>query len=890
MTKGTAKTAALHQQQKTTIQRSGKVWNEDASTISKLMKGGLSIKSNEFGILKTMSIRMATLINPAILLFSLILLLHLMLSTITKKHSFIIVFRSKTNFFRNITESYPVMKFASLRNTSHNSTTSSTTHSIEYFTELEEIYSRLLPKISIRRKNLSLSKTSSSSPLSSLAILLKISKQALALEYYLQPLNTQISNRLVDRNTAHHTEHVVQDDEIVEETEPRDADAIQQWQSKQQHDRQQIEYSNEVTGGIHVLVSKLQTHRQQILNRLLDKMNDYSCVLLIRDDSDQVDKLNCTAISHRKLRSIDNEGTFRKLIPTPSPKPSSSTFEPTISMIPTYTEKCYVCKTNEQMIENQYKQFDFMGYQTSCGEIEYVGKHGYLPPYVCSIAIETVEEHCSCISVALYYKPSTKPSSLESRQPALAPTSLMQNSSAPSLRPRPQTSAAMSKAPISSSPSILSVSESLPPSLAPTLQPSVTSASPSIPNLPSMVPISPSVPNDSEVISQSPSIQYSFVPSPEESYHPTIRPSLVPSRNPTLRSSLIPSSSTDDSNKCYVCQNNSTLRVSRYNTQVVQMLNTSVSCSFLYKAGIEGFLQFFDICMAATTLVTSGCKCLSTHEVDDKIKDDAVIGTQNETISNESTYIASKPTANYHIPTPTHVEKNIFNKTNPSTNKSPPPTPWNDDTYLECLNRKNDAGKSQTTIVNKNILIETSISDPCIKIPITLFPTTFSSIVATDSTSMVETVNVISLDTLSPTIVLDISPPSIAQSSLMTMNDEPTKSISPTMIPRKSSWNNSPNTSSTSFPSLMIEVTNGNSTMSNTNTIPSTPSTKLPLPPTGIDGEQMKNESSIQPITSSAFRISFGGIFYSCSPLFRFKNEFLYLIISSSIGFVSLNI
>lgn len=883
--------------------------------------------SNKLNVWITIWLRLATNMKRIILLSARRMLLHILLTMITKKSSFIILFRAETSILHIGAEIYPVMRLSSLR--------------------------KPLKKV----------------------LVIEHSKQ----REERRPLHTQPSNKIVHQNTKLQTGYVVQDLEIVEEIEAVDADVMQQRQSKKHYDLRS-EFSKDTNGATQSLVSILRKHRQQTLNRLLDTMSEYSCVSLIHDDSNEVNKLNCSDRSHRKLRSTDNEDSLREDMPSPSPRPSSSTFEPTISMIPTYTEKCYVCKTNILMVEDPYKPFEFIGgYLTSCGEIEFVGKHGYIPSYLCMIAIEEVEKHCSCISITVpsfSLSPSVTQNSVELTEPTLAP--------------------------MSSSPLIF-------------LTPIVNSVKMESLLLPSMAPIPPEVPNDPDVKSQSPSIKYSFVPSPEESHYPTIRSSLAPSniiastnptvppsetetpsnivlssiiasaystvsptssisqkpttrlslvpssiiasthptlspttrmsrtpslsssvtpssiiastnptaspssvvsrtptsfsslfpsimssthptvsptitptasptitisQNPTKLSSLIPSNiiastqptvslyadvkddigdidtTADDINRCYVCHNNSTFRISTYNTQVVQMLNTSIQCLFLYNAGIEGFLQLFDVCMVATTLVSSECKCLSTDEgdFDDNEIKDTVKVKSNETVSTENDYVAKKPTtniANDHVPTPIHVENNVFSKPHPSTTKAPYPTPRNDDSYVECLTHKNEDGKSQTTMDKNNIFMKSTMSEPCMKNPKT----------STDSPTVVETINTISLDTLSPDVS---SPPSTAPSS---------PEIRPINVPTPAA---KPKTPTEDTPSL------------SSSSIVSSPDTKSTLSMTATEAEQMKNKSSINPTTSNAFRIAFGGIFYSYSSLYGFRNEFSCLIVSTSIGFVSL--
>jgi hypothetical protein len=137
----------------------------------------------------------------------------------------------------------------------------------------------------------------------------------------------------------------------------------------------------------HVLVTMLRKQHQLVLQRLLDTMNYYTCLSSSRTHaSDREGSIPsyCSTGSQigRELQEsteVVNDETASDAsssIVVPTPVPTSSTYAPTISMLPTYTEKCYVCPTADQVVAYPFQQFEFMnGYITSCGEIEYVGKH-----------------------------------------------------------------------------------------------------------------------------------------------------------------------------------------------------------------------------------------------------------------------------------------------------------------------------------------------------------------------------------------------------------------------------------------------------------------------------------------------------------------------------------
>lgn len=94
---------------------------------------------------------------------------------------------------------------------------------------------------------------------------------------------------------------------------------------------------------------------------------------------------------------------------------TSSTFAPTISAVPTYTDKCYVCDNNSSLYVNNYTHVVQIipEVTATCGELDRAGRSGLIPPDIsCELATNAVTNaiECQCGPLILSSSPILSPS------------------------------------------------------------------------------------------------------------------------------------------------------------------------------------------------------------------------------------------------------------------------------------------------------------------------------------------------------------------------------------------------------------------------------------------------------------------------------------------------
>jgi hypothetical protein len=94
------------------------------------------------------------------------------------------------------------------------------------------------------------------------------------------------------------------------------------------------------------------------------------------------------------------------------PKPVS-TYEPTVTPLPTYSEPCFVCgdATRSTTVDAMVQVDDVA---VSCSDLMQDGLTGYIPPDLCPTAIQIAKQHCGCsptttLSPSASMTPTTTP-------------------------------------------------------------------------------------------------------------------------------------------------------------------------------------------------------------------------------------------------------------------------------------------------------------------------------------------------------------------------------------------------------------------------------------------------------------------------------------------------